>query len=136
MGSTSPLAAAPSTGIEAEFSQREYQLRLPLYREVGRNGLFLKNSTFTDGIRRLATKRLPLGAPERMAALLGCRAGRIYDEHAGEIRYSLDVFVADLLHLPRHEGRRALRPICRAIGALVIEDPRVDEWTELSGGSR
>jgi hypothetical protein len=117
--------ASDATAKSEEF----YQLRLPLFtREQGRDGLLLKNTTFVDAVRRIAIKRLPVGAPERMAGLLGCRVDRIYDEHRGEIRYSMDVFTAALLHLPRHESRRALRPIAQAIGALVIEDPRVDEW--------
>lgn len=118
------LSPAPdSTGSSAGFSQ----LRLPLCREVGRDGLFLKNSAFTDDLRRSVTKRLPQGAPERMAGLLGCRIDRLYDEHGGEVRYSLDAFVTGLMQLPRHEARHVLRKIAREFDAVVTEDPALDE---------
>ena len=109
-----------------EMDGRFCQTRLPLYREVGRNGLFLKNSGFTDDLRRAVTARLPQGAPEKMALVLECRIERIYDEHAGESRYTLDTFVTGLMQLPREDARRVLRKIARWIDALVIESPAVE----------
>lgn len=62
------VVVAPSTLImhttqSMESGEEFCQLRLPLYREVGRNGLFLQNTAFADGMRRSVTKRLPQGAP-------------------------------------------------------------------------
>ena len=96
-------------------------------RELGRNGFFLKNTAFADGMRRSVTKRLPQGAPERIAARLGRRIDRIYDEHSGELTYSLDVYVAGLMELPRHDARLILRRVAHCFGAWVIEDPSLDD---------
>jgi hypothetical protein len=109
--------APESTGSSAAFSQRE----------LGRNGLLLKNSSFTDDLRRSVTKRLPHGAPERMASLLGVRVDTIYDQNGAECRYTLDAFVTGLLQLSRHEARHVLRKIARKFDALVIEDPSIDD---------
>jgi hypothetical protein len=122
MPTRSSFRPASSTETSAGFCQ----LRLPLYRELGRDGLFLKNSAFADALRRSVTKRLPQGAPERMAEQLGCRVARIYDETSGDVRYSVDGFVTGLMQLPRHEARGVLRKIAREIDALVIEDPSLD----------
>lgn len=123
MATTSRPRPAQSKEREAEFPQ----LRLPLYTEIGRNGLFLKNTAFADGMRRSVTKRLPQGAPERMAARLGKRLDRIYNEHSGETTYSLDVYVAGLMELPHHEARLILRRIAHCFSALVIENPVIEE---------
>lgn len=123
MASTSLRSVPPATGKSDGFSQ----LRLPLCREVGRDGLFLKNSTFADEVRRAVVKRLPVGAPERMADLLGCRVGTIHSQHEGEVRYSLDAFVTGLTQMPRHEARHVLRKIAREFDALVTEDPSLDD---------
>jgi hypothetical protein len=92
-------------------------------REVGRDGLLPRNTAFADGMRRSVTKRLPQGAPERMAARLGKGIRQIYHEHASETTYSLDVWMAGLLELPYHESRMLLRRVARPIRGLVIEDP-------------
>jgi hypothetical protein len=94
---------------------------------MGRDGFFLKNTAFADGMRRSVTKRLPQGAPERMAARLGRRIERIYDEHSGQLTYSLDVYVAGLMELQHHHSRMILRRVARCFGGLVVEDPSVDE---------
>ena len=58
-----------------------------------------------------------------MARVLGCDVARVYDEHAAESRYSLDVFAMGLFTLPRHEARYVLRKIAREVGGIVLEDP-------------
>jgi hypothetical protein len=117
MASTSLLRRATSTETSAGFSQ------LPLSRERGRNGLLARNSTFTDRRRRSIVKRLPQGAPARIADRLGVDVQQVYDAHAAETRYTLDLFVAGLLEVPRDAARRILRPIARLVDALVVEDP-------------
>jgi hypothetical protein len=120
---TSARRTPSSTGTSGAFSQ----LRLPLLRVEGRNGLLLANSPVADGLRRSVTKRLPCGAPERIADRLGKRIALVYDQHAGETTYSLDAFVAGLLELRREEVRYILNKVARLFGAWVIPDAQADD---------
>lgn len=135
--STSPIAPAPSTEKKSALSDTEKaggfsQLRLPLYREVGRDGLFLKNTAVADELRRSVTKRLPTGAPERIAERLGKRVGQVYDEHAGEAKYSVDAFVAGLLELRPEEARYCLNKMARLVGAWCIPSAESDDFAAAS----
>jgi hypothetical protein len=123
MTRTCKPAEPAATGKTETFSQ----LRLALCREVGREGLFLKNSQFTEGLRRGVVSRLPRGAVEDMSELLGVRPDSLYAQHEGEVRYSLDAFVVGLMHLQREDARHVLRLIAHEIGAVVVENPFLED---------
>lgn len=69
------------------------QLRLPLLRVEGRNGLVMPNTEAADGLRRSIVKRLPQGSAERIASLLDRPVAYVYDQHAAERTYALDTFM-------------------------------------------
>lgn len=137
MPSTSPLVAASSKAtsrancqpVSGEFAQ----LELPLHREADeRRGSYFRNCRFADAIRRSVVKRLPHGAVAAIAVLLDQfneRArvtARVYDEHAGSVRYSLDVFVADLLQLSTDDARHVLQKLAKPMGLWVTRAPGFD----------
>lgn len=122
MTSTCARGATPATEISTGFSQ----LRLPFLRVEGRKGLLLPNSPMADGLRRSVVKRLPYGAPEKIAGRLGKRVAQVYDAHAGETTYSVDVFVAALLELRPEEARLCLNRVARLVGAWVIPSADAD----------
>jgi hypothetical protein len=117
MPSISPRRASVSTGTFAAFSQRV----------LGADGLFLRNSALTDSLRRSVTKRLPSGAPEKMADRLGTPVKRLYHEHNGETRYSVDAFTAGLLELRPEEARHCLNRLASLVGARVIPNAQADD---------
>jgi hypothetical protein len=103
---------------------------LPLQREKDRHhGSYFRNCRFVDAIRRSVLKRLPHGAVEKIAeALLQFDdllrlITRIQDEHSGQTRYSMDVFVADLIQLRTDDARHVLQKLARPLGLWVVRSP-------------
>jgi hypothetical protein len=138
MPSTWAPANAPSTatsGSNCQPASGEFaQLELPLHREADvRRGSYFRNCRFSDAIRRSVVKRLPHGAVAEIAAMLDQFnerpkvLARVYDEHAGTTRFSLDVFVADLLHLTTDDARHVLQKIAKPLGLWVLRAPGTGE---------
>lgn len=101
------------------------QLRLPLLRVEGRNGLVMPNTEAADGLRRSIVKRLPQGSAERIASLLDRPVAYVYDQHAAERTYALDTFLAGLVQLSADEARHVLDKLARPFGLYVAHDPSV-----------
>jgi hypothetical protein len=124
MGSISVPARQDSTErLAGSFRQ----LRLPLLRVEGRNGLVMPNTEAADGLRRSVVKRLPHGAAERIATLLDRPVAYVYDQHAAERTYALDTFLAGLVQLSSDEARHVLDKMARPFGLYVAHDPGIFE---------
>lgn len=140
MTTTSPCPFAPSTAEIAPNCQPESgsfsQMELPLHRERDeRHGSFYRNCRFVDAVRRSVLKRLPHGVAEAVAQSLNQFdelprvLARVHDEHAGSTRYSLDVFVADLLVLPTDDARHVIQKLAKPLGLWVTRAPGAGEET-------
>jgi hypothetical protein len=51
----------------------------------------------------------------------------VHDEHSAQVRYSLDVFIADLLHLTTDDARHVLQKIAAPLGLWVLRAPGTGE---------
>ena len=138
MPSTSPRPASSSTAkacANCQPSSGEFaQLELPLHREADvRRGSYFRNCRFSDAIRRSVVKRLPHDTALLIAAMLDQFnerprvLARVYDEHSAQVRYSLDVFIADLLHLTTDDARHVLQKIAAPLGLWVLRAPGTGE---------
>jgi hypothetical protein len=134
MTTTSLPAACPSTAEKAPVCQvvsgSFSQIELPFQRERDtRKGSFYRNCRFVEAIRRSVTKRLSSGAAQKMAESLNQFddlprvVARIHDEHSGQTRYSLDVFIAALINLSSDDARHVLGKIARPLGFWVAPLP-------------
>lgn len=86
----------------------------------------LKNSNTVDRIRRSILKRLPTGAVEKIWKRLGVTDDRVYDEHEDRRVYSLDITIAGLDQLGRHDRRDVLDNLLRRWDLRTLELERRD----------